>query len=333
MDDLKEFKLYLIEKNCRPRTVLYHEKTMKRLLLRLPDLSLAHFQDHLIWLRQKGYKASYINDNISTIKIWARSKGLAEYEVLRHLREEEPLKSTMADHEIETFLALPSSRGGKKECVNYDRWTLFFSIMAFTGMRPGEVAFLKVDDVDYGRSVFILMVTKTNTPRVVPIPPHLLETIKAHIDALDQQFLFPSSRGGNKDGITPVVDNVDWHYNFHARLKRMGVKRQNLSPYPLRHSFITRMLEEDVNLFKVQKIVGHRKIETTAHYTHLTTKDIQTALRKDPLIKRKIAPEEMITQIVEYTTTYSLQKDDRFDYVKVQEGLTKFWESIKGNNV
>ena len=81
------------------------------------------------------------------------------------------------------------------------------------------------------------------------------------------------------------------------------------------------MLEEDVNLFKVQKIVGHRKIETTAHYTHLTTKDIQTA------------PGEMITQIVEYTTTYSLQKDDRFDYVKVQEGLTKFWESIKGNNV
>ena len=333
MDDLKEFKLYLIEKNCRPRTVLYHEKTMKRLLLRLPDLSLAHFQDHLIWLRQKGYKASYINDNISTIKIWARSKGLAEYEVLRHLREEEPLKSTMADHEIETFLALPPSRGGKKECVNYDRWTLFFSIMAFTGMRPGEVAFLKVDDVDYGRSVFILMVTKTNTLRVVPIPPHLLETIKAHIDALDQQFLFPSRLGGNKDGITPVVDNVDWHYNFHARLKRMGVKRQNLSPYPLRHSFITRMLEEEVNLFKVQKIVGHRKIETTAHYTHLTTKDIQTALRKDPLIKRKIAPEEMITQIVEYTTTYSLQKDDRFDYVKVQEGLTKFWESIKGNNV
>ena len=333
MDDLKEFELYLIEKNCRPRTVLYHEKTMKRLLLRLPDLSLAHFQDHLIWLRQKGYKASYINDNISTIKIWARSKGLAEYEVLRHLREEEPLKSTMADHEIETFLALPPSRGGKKECVNYDRWTLFFSIMAFTGMRPGEVAFLKVDDVDYGRSVFILMVTKTNTLRVVPIPPHLLETIKAHIDALDQQFLFPSRLGGNKDGITPVVDNVDWHYNFHARLKRMGVKRQNLSPYPLRHSFITRMLEEEVNLFKVQKIVGHRKIETTAHYTHLTTKDIQTALRKDPLIKRKIAPEEMITQIVEYTTTYSLQKDDRFDYVKVQEGLTKFWESIKGNNV
>ena len=162
-----------------------------------------------------------------------------------------------------------------------------------------------------------------------PIPPHLLNEIKSHIDSLDQKFLFPSRRGGNKDGITPVVDNVDWHYNFHARIKRLGIKRQNLSPYSLRHSFITRMLEEDVNLFKVQKIVGHRKIETTAHYTHLTTKDIQTALRKDPLIKRKIAPEEMITQIVEHISTYTLQKDPRFDYVKIQEGITRFWESIK----
>jgi len=193
----------------------------------------------------------------------------------------------MSDAEIEAFLSLPPPTNGERVKNNYAVWTLFFKILAYSGMRPGEVAHLAIDRVDFGRQVFVLEDTKTNTPRYVPIAPALLSDLTDHIKTLTGDKLFPSTRGG-KFRQNGVVNDVDWGYNFHSRIKRLGIKRKNLRPYSLRPSFITRMLDEDVNIFKVQKIVGHRQISTTAHYTHLTTKDITRAINKDPLSRASL---------------------------------------------
>lgn len=108
---------------------------------------------------------------------------------------------------------------------------------------------------------------------------------------------------------------MNWHYNFHTRLKRLGIKRKNLTPYSLRHSLITRLLEEDVNLFKVQKLVGHHQIETTAHYTHLTTKDLQETIKKHPLIRKSTSPLEILKALINSIRSFQLEEDQRFSFV------------------
>lgn len=153
--------------------------------------------------------------------------------------------------------------------------TLFWRCLAYSGARTGEIAGLTIGNVDFGRSVFI--VDGKTGKRNVPINPLLKNELTEWIKNLEGTLLFPAQKNDRP------IERATWNLDFKKRLKRLGMKREKLTPYSLRHSFITRMLEEDINLFKVQKIVGHRKIETTAHYTHLTTKDIVTIIKKDPL--------------------------------------------------
>lgn len=238
----------------------------------------------------EGRRGSYINHFVSVFRLYTQfleETGKPfdpEVYKLKKVKEEAVNKATLSDSEIEAFLALPAPFNYRS---HYELYTLFFSVLAYSGMRPTEVSHLRTDDIDFGRNIFILTDTKTNDSRFVPIAQNLLEPLKKRIGEIEEgAYLFPSARGGNNSGVGQVFDNVDWHYNFHTRLKRLGIKRRNLTCYSLRHSFITRLLAEDINIFKVQKIVGHRRIETTNAYTHLTVKDIQKAILKDPLYTR-----------------------------------------------
>jgi integrase/recombinase XerD len=67
---------------------------------------------------------------------------------------------------------------------------------------------------------------------------------------------------------------------IHNAGLKAGISK-NVSPHILRHSFATHLLEAGVNLRKIQVILGHRSLQTTAVYTHLT-KDFLSEV-KSPL--------------------------------------------------
>lgn len=130
--------------------------------------------------------------------------------------------------------------------------------MAFSGMRPGEVAALRVGDIDFGRQVFVIRDSKTNTPGIAPIAPNIIDLVKKHVEGLTGEYLFPSPEGGKSwkgkdmDGGEPILNSNAWHDHFHKRLKILGIKRTNLTVYSFRHSYATRLLESNVSLFHVK---------------------------------------------------------------------------------
>jgi integrase/recombinase XerD len=311
---LETFKQWLLKdrKLSTVNTTLY---SLKRLLI-LKQITVPNVTSYLLDLKEKGAKGKYLNHFVTAARLYGQFTENKELQKIPFFKVEPFVKATLSDEEIETFLSLKPWTY-TQNIEDFHRWTLFFSIIAYTGMRPGEVANLTVEDVDFGKNIF-LADGKTG-PRYVPIPPNLIKELQNYL-LLCRKFLFPAPRNGENHS----VSRASWVYNFSVRAKKLGLRRKNLSVYSLRHSFITRLLEEDINIFKVQKIVGHRQIETTAQYTHLTTRDICEAIKKHPLIRRTTDPKSIFQSLEETIRKYALDQDERLDAVRVQQAISNF---------
>jgi integrase len=319
IEKYRDFYDYLIfTREVRESSATYNIQKIHTVFKYTSDFSAESIKKVFINLKQEGRSNNYLNSIRDVVRLYAyflESKGVKVdpyiYSI-KKLKEEPVMRTTLNDSEIEAFLKLPCPLKGEQYKHNYDVWTLFFEILAYTGMRPQEVATLTVDQVDFGRKVFILPVTKT-FPRMVPIPPNIEHCVQNHVSNCDK-YLFPSKQGGNSRFGIGVFSNTQWGYNFKIRLDRLGIKRKGLCVYSLRHSLITRLLEEDVNLFKVQKIVGHRRVDTTARYTHMTTKDMHTALAKHPLIRRATDPRQILDAFKEVVRSFEFDKNEKFSF-------------------
>lgn len=253
----------------------------------------------LVSLKDKLLKNKSINRYIDTLRAYGAFINKDFLTTIPYFKEQKSIKATMSGQEIEAFLNLPATR--EKEIHN--AWTMYWSIIAYTGMRTGECAKLTVQDVDFGRGVFVLSDTKTNDYRYVPIPPILSDSLQDYIKNLTGEKLFVTKTGA-------LFSDHSWGHNFKKRIELLGIRRKRLTPYSLRHSFATRMLEQDVNLFKVQKIMGHKNIETTNQYTHLTTEDIKSTIKRDRLAREGLSKSEVIDLLEKHIDEFKL--DGRF---------------------
>lgn len=307
---VEQFQLVLLKRGCKASTIRRHVWNVKH-LLRDTQLTKKDIDSYFFRLLSEGKKETYLNSLIDSLHVYAQWKGLSKsLQKYPHFKEKPTEKATMSDDEIEAFLKLPPlcKKGSNED--NYNRWTLFFRILAYTGARPGEIAQLKKEHIDWGNNCIHIVDDKTRKNRLLPIADCLKEPILAYLSASPGGKLF-SAR--NKYGI---FSSVQWDYQFKTRIRRLGINRPHLSCYSLRHSFGTAMANEDVDIRKIMKIMGHSRLDTTLVYTHLSTKDIHNAIKKHPLIRKTSDPQFILRQVVEFFTKLELDKDSRFRFTQ-----------------
>lgn len=57
---------------------------------------------------------------------------------------------------------------------------------------------------------------------------------------------------------------------LQSTLKRMGFKK-HVHPHVFRHAYATHLLEANIPIRHVQKILGHKTLKSTMVYLHVTT--------------------------------------------------------------
>lgn len=280
-------KLYLARLGIRG-TKKYLE-TLTLILDRCTDINKDRFDQYLFELQKSGRRNATLNKYISVIKTYGRFKKWEWVESLERWKEQEVFIAIMSDEEIEDFLSLPLPP--ETPIKRWKMWTMFFTIQAYTGMRNNEIASLTVDNVDFGTNNFNLLETKTR-PRQVPIPNILKAPLKEYVQTVEH-YLFPSDR------TKKYVSSSAWHQQFCRRIKILGIKRANLHPYSVRHSWVTTMLSNGVGMAQVQRIAGHKDISTTQKYTHLINKDLQQVINDHPNLKKYESPIDLLKYFVE----------------------------------
>ena len=133
------------------------------------------------------------------------------------------------------------------------------------GLRACEVVSLKVCDIDSAQMVIRIEQGKGRKDRYVMLSPDLLDMLRQWWKAARPQgWLFPGRPAVNP--LTTRQLNRLFHSAAHA-----AEIRKSATLHSLRHSFATHLLESKLDIRMIQALLGHKRLDTTAHYTRVAT--------------------------------------------------------------
>ena len=142
-------------------------------------------------------------------------------------------------------------------------------LLMLTGCRRNEILTLRWDDVDRGSGVLRLRAAKTGA-RMAPLTPE----VEMVLDGIPRLEGNPWVIVGGRPGTHLANIDEAW-LPLRARAGLVDVRLHDL-----RHSYASRALALGEGLPMIGKLLGHKKVRTTARYAHLTRDSEKASIAK-----------------------------------------------------
>lgn len=154
--------------------------------------------------------------------------------------------------------------------LNNKKSKLMITLMYAAGMRVSELTSLKIEDLDFEENIGHIRQAKGKKDRIFNIPKFLSARLKRFANQqkeTNQIYLFPGRNGKQMSS-----RNLQKIVNKAA--EKSGIQK-GVHCHTLRHSFATHLLENDVDIRKIQELLGHADLSTTQIYTHVSTEELK----------------------------------------------------------
>ena len=170
-------------------------------------------------------------------------------------------------------------------------------LLAYTGLRWGELSGLRVKDLDVGRrrlwvrqnavlvrGLVVIGTPKTHKQRSVPYPEFMADEISAAIADKDPDSFVFSGRFG-EPLITPTVRDNSW---FDKALAAAALPPMTI--HDLRHTAASLAISSGANVKAVQKMLGHASAAMTLDvYADLFEDDLDAvAMRLNDVVRASV---------------------------------------------
>jgi len=235
-----------------------------------PDLiTEEELREYFLYLKNiKKYSRSSSTIALCGIKFFYTYTVKRDWPTLKLVRapREEKIPVVLSAEEVQRILIN----------VKSFRFRACLMVIYSCGLRISEGAHLKIQDIDSSRDFLHIRSGKGAKDRYVPLAERTLlmlrEFWKTH---RNPDWIFPapdpaptSQQPMSKSGLRVA---------FKKALKKAGIHKK-ASVHTLRHSYATHLLEAKISLRLIQKYLGHKSLNTTAIYAHLTKKTDSQAL-------------------------------------------------------
>lgn len=273
----------LYQKNLNPKTIKAYSIDLKQFIKFMEDskieinkIGVSTYLTHI----HKLFKPKTIKRKLACLKAFF---NYLEYEEILdknpftrlNIKFKEPslLPRTIPINNLEKILSIVYAEVSKNNNTEFQLSVIYRDIAVLellfaTGARVSELCSLSNHDVDLINKV-VLITGKGSKERIVQIGnDEVIAALTAYRDRsysdIEQIGFFFLNRLKNR------LSEQSVRFMINKYVEKAGITN-HITPHMFRHSFATLLLEEDVDIRYIQKLLGHSSITTTQIYTHVTS--------------------------------------------------------------
>ena len=288
---IAQFLHYIsVERGFSPRTIKAYEHDLNKFVgflesknkTGIKKVSRENIREFIAELARNGYKRPNAEitraRKLSSIKSFF--KYLVRYDILKvnpaadietpKLPQKEPNYLTQEEYNRLLSVIRPSAAPslGMRDLA-------IVTTFLFTGVRLSELVGLTLDSVSWQSSQESIRVRgKGNKERTIPLNEIVVSAIKNYLQVrpdVASNSLFVGRLGNGL--CTGSVYHLIKYY-----LKEAGIKKDGVGVHSLRHTFATSLLNKNRDIKQIMKLLGHKKLETTSRYLHVSDTDLRDAV-------------------------------------------------------
>ncbi|NQZ51973.1 MAG: tyrosine-type recombinase/integrase [Moritella sp.] len=256
----------------------------------ITGLKQKHYKEYYNYIASRknlkrggGLSNNYLNKQIQALgKLYEylTHKGVQNLPpvILKQLKLEKGNVTVLTQEEIQEFYEAASKEGvTTTEEALHSRNRAMLTVYYGCGLRRKEGVNLAIDDINFDRRIIHVKHGKNYKERLVPFSKigsnYLQEWIYDHraklVKSQKEGALFIGVNGNPMSGNTLYVRLK----LLQQQIENPELQSKNVGLHTLRHSIATHLLQNGMELQKIQRFLGHSSLESTQIYTHLIEKD------------------------------------------------------------
>ncbi|TET10390.1 MAG: hypothetical protein E3J83_00585 [Candidatus Atribacteria bacterium] len=270
------------EKDAAKSTIHKYRADLERLFnyLQVTDINEInqnHLRDYLNHIRQTyNYTSSSIANKINILHHFFRFLHNSGYIstnpaiLIRPPRNKVKIPKVLNEIELEKFLKAPDHNTDTRFKKYALRDKLIFTMFAYTGLRRTELINLNWNDINLGNKYLIVRKSKNRSQRIIPLHDRVISLLEKYLSErlpLKNNALFIGRTGER-------IHHNSLKNLFDRYIKISGLSGKCYTIHTLRHTFATRLLNKNVSLVNIKNLMGHRSLESTQIYLHVTGKEL-----------------------------------------------------------
>ncbi|QQG43008.1 MAG: tyrosine-type recombinase/integrase [Candidatus Daviesbacteria bacterium] len=151
------------------------------------------------------------------------------------------------------------------------RLSAVIELLLQTGIRIGELAHLRVEDVNFGNQTIHVPQFEGTVERDIPLNNSVAEAIKKYLSVRPKSpahALFIT-----KTGKPLLIRNIRTAIDRYFRIAEI----KNAKVNDLRHTWVAHQLQSGASLLVVSKLAGHKRLSTTEKYLQFVSPQSQNS--------------------------------------------------------